>query len=327
MMVVPSAVKMGGTARQVLFNLMHVRNLVVGGGSTGVGSFEAAVTSRPHRGVHQQQISRKQLAKAEMLLHLNHLSKQLFIESSHNEYSYLRPPQTYRELKGEESGDDDVTGDVMKYDDVIAYWNEVLGIAHEMCVVPEMADQLSGAIYMHALMQEDICTKCIRLSDFVHKLTRQDILDILNNIGLWSLNLTDIHKSDMLQLLLGSLDRFAFRSLANDLRLTFAFCNVLRFFRAKNCNYVGRTFDGIRPDSREQIVAMMLVSAYCHNSTNAPIKVDQDLMRLLAVQINLMFEALSPSELAVCYSGLQCAPCPEVDQLGQKIIGRYGFRL
>ena len=55
---------------------------------------------------------------------------------------------------------------------MISDWNEVLDTVQGMRVVPEMADQLSGAIYMHALMQEDVTCKCIRVSDHIDMLSR-----------------------------------------------------------------------------------------------------------------------------------------------------------
>ena len=269
----------------------------------------AASHNRSHRNLAK--------SRAETLHQLNYLSDQLYIESAHNKYKYLQPPQQYKLLTSNNAEDPAVVND----------WNEVLGILHEMNVVPEMADQLSGAIYMHALMQEDICSKCIRLADWIAKPSHQNIMDILNNVALWKLNMSDIKSSDMVQLLLSSLDARCSSSQSLDLSLTFALCRVLRFFQGTECKSMASFFDQMKVENREDIVTLLLAAAYCHNATNVRHKVDHELMRLLTVRINLMFEELSPTELAACYAGLQSSPSSQVDELGQKITNRYGFRL
>jgi len=282
--------------------------------------------------------------KAETLDQLSHLSNQLHIESTASQtqrYAYLQPPLGYRELKEEEeersAAFEGPGGEVLSGKAMVTDWNEVLGIVHEMMVVPEMADQLSGAIYMHALMQEDNCTKCIRLADFVHNLSRDQILAILNNMALWNLKLADIHRSDMLQVLLNSLDKhLSSSSFQEDLFVIFGFCRIVRNFSSE-CTFLGRAFERMQllaevVASREGIVSLLLLAAFCHNSAAArpwfSQKMDRDLMRLIAVKVSLWFDELTPSELAACFAGLQStAPSSHVDQLGQKIINRYGFRL
>ena len=77
--------------------------------------------------------------------HLCSLSDRLYLETpnSSSVYRILRPPQAFRELLPERPDQTELITD----------WNEVLWTMDGMRVTPEMADQLSGAIYMHALMQ------------------------------------------------------------------------------------------------------------------------------------------------------------------------------
>ena len=75
--------------------------------------------------------------------HLCNLSERLYLESPNSAYRILRPPQMFRELLPEQPDQTELIND----------WNEVLWTMDGMRVTPEMADQLSGAIYMHALMQ------------------------------------------------------------------------------------------------------------------------------------------------------------------------------
>jgi len=250
--------------------------------------------------------------------HLTHLSDQLYMENP-TKYHHLRPPQTFLDLTPEHPGQTDLISD----------WNEVLGTMDGMQVTPEMADQLSGAIYMHALMQEDVTCKCIRVSDYVANLSRPQLKTIVENISRWTaLSLSDVQNSDMLQLIISRLDRHCCALEDPDQKLSHGFCRLIRFFKATNCNFVGKSFQSMPADSKEQIVSKLLLAAFCHNSPKAPISVDQDLIRLLAVQIKIMFNSMTPSELAVCFAGLQViSPCQEVSQLGDKITARYGFRL
>ena len=98
------------------------------------------------------------------LSHLVHLSDQIYAENP-TLYKCLRPPDiTFRPLVPE--------GESEHEEAMISDWNEVLDTVQGMRVVPEMADQLSGAIYMHALMQEDVTCKCIRVSDHIDMLSR-----------------------------------------------------------------------------------------------------------------------------------------------------------
>ena len=56
-------------------------------------------------------------------------------------------------------------------------------------------------------------------------------------------------------------------------------------------------------NKQEQIVRLLLLAAFCNNSSRTPITVQKELMRLLAVQIDIMFDSMTQSELAVCFAG------------------------
>ena len=104
-------------------------------------------------------------SQSRALDHLVSLSDQIYLENP-VQYQCLRPPgNTFRPLLAEGGGTEDEEA-------MVSDWNEVLDTVQGMRVVPEMADQLSGAVYMHALMQEDLTCKCIRVSDHVDTLTR-----------------------------------------------------------------------------------------------------------------------------------------------------------
>ena len=51
---------------------------------------------------------------------------------------------------------------------------------------PETADQMSGSMYLHAGVEEDKCSKCLRLADQLHALSINDISICLSKINWWS---------------------------------------------------------------------------------------------------------------------------------------------
>ena len=51
---------------------------------------------------------------------------------------------------------------------------------------PETADQMSGSMYLHAGVEEDKCSKCLRLADQIHALSINDLSVCLSKINWWS---------------------------------------------------------------------------------------------------------------------------------------------
>ena len=51
---------------------------------------------------------------------------------------------------------------------------------------PETADQMSGSMYLHAGVEEDKCSMCLRLADQLHTLSINDISVCLSKINWWS---------------------------------------------------------------------------------------------------------------------------------------------
>jgi len=155
---------------------------------------------------------------------------------------------------------------------------------------------------------------------------------VVDNICLWkALNLEDVHRSDMLQLILEKVDiRMCILQPSSDPRLTHTYCRLVNFFHAPHCNYVGKAFHNMASEatSREQIVRLLLLAAFCNNSSRTPITVQKELMRLLAVQIDIMFDSMTQSELAVCFAGLNpIVSSREVTKLGDKVAKLYGFKV
>jgi len=261
--------------------------------------------------------------------HLCSLSDRLYLETpnSSSVYRILRPPQAFRELLPERPDQTELITD----------WNEVLWTMDGMRVTPEMADQLSGAIYMHALMQEDVTCKCIRSTDYINQLSINQLQTIVDNISFWSrMELHDIHASDMLQLILTALDRrcCTLPDLTSDKSkgLAVGFTRLVKFFhKSSTCKFLDTAFNSLDSvDSKEDIVIMMLVASVCHNAPAVKLTANQDLMRLLAAQIDINFNNLTHTELAVCLTGLQAggkAASKELSQLGRRAAMRYGFRI
>ena len=51
---------------------------------------------------------------------------------------------------------------------------------------PETADQMSGSMYLHAGVEEDKCSMCLRLADQLHTLSINDLSVCLAKINWWS---------------------------------------------------------------------------------------------------------------------------------------------
>ena len=51
---------------------------------------------------------------------------------------------------------------------------------------PETADQMSGSMYLHAGVEEDKCSQCLRLADQIHALSINDLSICLSKINWWS---------------------------------------------------------------------------------------------------------------------------------------------
>jgi len=113
--------------------------------------------------------------------------------------------------------------------------------------------------------------------------------------------------------------------------LAVGFTRLVKFFsKSSTCKFLDIAFNSLNVDSKEDIVIMMLVASVCHNAPAVKLTVDQDLMRLLAAQIDINFNNLTHTELAVCLTGLQAggrAASKELSQLGRRAATRYGFRI
>ena len=51
---------------------------------------------------------------------------------------------------------------------------------------PETADQMSGSMYLHAGVEEDKCSQCLRLADQIHAFSINDLSICLSKINWWS---------------------------------------------------------------------------------------------------------------------------------------------
>merc|ERR1740131_742791 len=51
---------------------------------------------------------------------------------------------------------------------------------------PETADQMSGSMYLHAGVEEDKCSQCLRISDQIHSFSINDLSICLSKINWWS---------------------------------------------------------------------------------------------------------------------------------------------
>lgn len=204
-------------------------------------------------------------------------------------------------------------------------WNEV----HESTVVygsPELADHLSGNMYMRASVYEDKCSQAYRLADHVAQFSNEDLMLALEQACQWPLH--TVAESETLQKIITSIDAACLENLGKDNHpesvLRPAFLLTLNLLKLRRPQFLGHVIDSSGDLwQTHTVIYLFIVAAVNRSATNQMHIVDT-----LLEKTTTDFEALSPSELAVIYTGLRTMSCPAVlADLRQKIHNRYGFRL
>lgn len=226
-----------------------------------------------------------------------------------NKYAVLKPPS--KEVKPLQSQD----------------WNEV----HESTVLygsPELADHLSGNMYMRASVHEDKCSQAYRLADHVAQFTNEDILLALDQCCQWPLQ--TVAESQTLQEIVQRIDGACLKnsdswSQPEDV-LRVAFLMTLNLLKLKRPQFLGHFLDNSVGDlwRTHTVIYLFIVAAVNRSAATNQMHIVDTVLEKAATD----FEVLSPTELAVIYTGLRTISCPvKLADLRQKIQNRYGFRL
>ena len=224
-------------------------------------------------------------------------------------HEILKPPETESKIE-------------MSYD-----WNEI----HESTVMygsPELADHLSGQIYMRATMYEDKSSQAMRLADHVCYFTNEQLKTSLELCHQWPLK--TVVESDTLQSLVRNIDNECHNRNVNDtwtsqnelLKTVFLFSlNVLKSKEAKFMSYFVSNPGQIW---QTYPVFYLLIAGFCNRDICSP-EVTTNLLEFAMES----FESSNATELAIIYAGLKSLfhEKSALEELKQKIEGRYGFRL
>jgi len=199
---------------------------------------------------------------------------------------------------------------------------------------PELADQLSGAMYMHAQSVEDKSSIALRVSDELYNLDNEQIQACLEHSCQWPID--TVFQSWTLQKIVQSLDSVCHqRSLqetwnSNDQLFRAVYLmslNLLKVKEAKFLHYfVFRTNTEKCLKTHDALVFYLLISAFNNLSSNLS---DTQLENLIN-RVESHFDTFEAVELAVSYAGLSALTEKQpisLTKLKKRIESRFGFRL
>ena len=193
---------------------------------------------------------------------------------------------------------------------------------------PELADHLSGHIYMRATMYEDKCSQAYRLADLVPEFDNPQIISCIGQCTQWPLK--TVTDSETLQRIVKAIDAESYKRCQNGewddsaqmQRAAFLIsCNLLKLKESKILRHVIAHASNAPGDP----VVHMLFSAFNNQSLPEGPSIAQNVQRVVQDRL----EDMSSSELAVLYSGLRALlhDATVLKSLKDKIESRYGFRL
>jgi len=235
---------------------------------------------------------------------------------------------------------------MLKPPDILNLFNENLMSAsllkdfsdiHETTVQygsPELADQLSGAMYMHAQSVEDKSSIALRVSDELYTLDNEQIQACLELSCQWPLD--TVFQSWTLQKIVQSLDSVCHqRSFqetwnSNDQLFRAVYLMSLNLLKVKETKFLH--YFVFRPDTEkclkthDALVFYLLISAFNNLSSNLS---DTQLENLIN-RVESHFDNFEAVELAVSYAGLSALTEKQpisLTKLKKRIESRFGFRL
>jgi len=172
---------------------------------------------------------------------------------------------------------------------------------------PEMADQMSGAIYMHASMVEDKCSQCLRLSEDIPTYSITDLTTCLTSMGWWSSQASHslALREVVTKLDLTCVDRLASLhfSLQDQLRLAYQWQSLLFQHKAQFPKELLQTMSvSVLQSSLPVLVSFLLILS------SVELK-EKNLVRVSGKEVSDKLESALPflteAELTACYSGLR----------------------
>jgi len=194
---------------------------------------------------------------------------------------------------------------------------------------PETMDQMSGSMYLHAGVEEDKCSQCLRLADQMSSLSITDLSICLSKINWWS---SEAGHSLALREILDKMDlacvdrlQSLHFPLKDQLRFCYQWQSLMFPYRAQ---FPCEMLKSLVATLHSPLAVPIIVSWLLLVSTDQPTLQDQ---RLLATELSRRLEVglaiLGEPELLACHAGLQCLAPGSEDQVREVLEKTYGYRL
>jgi len=203
---------------------------------------------------------------------------------------------------------------------------------------PETADQMSGAIYLHASISEDKCSQCLRLaSEVVPGLSIHELLLCLSSINWWS---SQTGHSLALKELITALDNVCIDRLKSShflfkdqLRLAYQWQSVMfsPSYKSRFTSNMLKTFptSTILQSSLPLLVSWLLLLSSTERFST--IGNSSDLARQISNSLNsgITLKMLSEPELVSCYLGLRSltSDTEVCNSVVSVLQSQYGYRI
>merc|ERR1719323_24716 len=257
----------------------------------------------------------KNIAKS--LYKIGHLSRLADMKTSENVYHHFAEPTEIINIEPE------------KYKDKLKDFLEI-DEATQNFGSPEICDQMSGAIYLHANIAEDKCSQSLRLaSDVIPEMSVHELMICLARINYWS---SQTSKSLALKEVTKSLDdactdrlNSQFFILRDQLRMAYQWQSLM--FQ-HNPRFTSEMLGSVTSSSLLQSSLPVLVSwLLLVSSLNTPLEQDRSsLAESVSEQLRMTgsLSLMSESEIVSCYRGLKALkPGVEV-KLGEVLQNNFG---
>lgn len=201
-------------------------------------------------------------------------------------------------------------------------WKEV----HECTLMygsPELADHLSGHMYMSRSIVEGKCSQAFRVAEHVRDFNDQELQDCLRHCSKWPLK--TVSESETLQRIVSHIDAECYkRAQANyspsemSFRTAFLFClNLLKLKEPLFLSHLVK-HHGQLLGQKHQVIYLLFVAFNNQPNVSEGLLILQPLLD--------SFDTFSPSELAVIHAGLKSLGNVDLKDLERQISNRFGFR-
>lgn len=216
-------------------------------------------------------------------------------------------------------------------DNLIQDFNEIYHIVKDVGY-PELSDQISGVVFMHATLEEDKCSKCMRVTDYLGMMSDAELVQAMQCTTQWP---ETIKQSDVIRDFMKKMDSEFLRRKAafeykEQLELAFGlsclhFLSYLKFPFSVLKSVMEQTKLGCQ--TKEEVTVLSLLSCACaHQVDSAFIGQWKQIGEHFQHHVVEHFDDYDPVELGVCLAGLKVISGQPSEELKLKAENRYGFR-